>query len=111
MLAPIIARLTAPPAVESKVDSSWNRFVGSYTDPVGWESEVMIVKNKLMIYDYSYPPEDNPVGNLVELTPEGVNSFRMTGDDGSGERVVFEMGPDGKVARLKTGENYMYPKK
>ena len=111
MLAPIIARLTAPPAVESKVDSSWNRFVGSYTDPVGWESEVMIVKNKLMIYDYSYPPEDNPVGNLVELTPEGVNTFRMTGDDGSGERVVFEMGPDGKVARLKTGENYMYPKK
>ena len=71
----------------------------------------MVMKNKLMLYDHSYPPEDNPVGNLAELTPEGNNTFRMSGDDGSGELVVFEIGPDGKVLRVKVNENFTYPKK
>ncbi len=110
MLAPIIARLTAPPAAEATADPSWEKFVGSYTDPAGWETEVFVMKNKLMMYDYSYPPEDNPLGNLTELTPEGLNTFRMSGDDDSGELVVFELGSDGKVVRVKTGENFIYPK-
>lgn len=111
MLAPIIARLTAPAGAGSREDSSWARYTGTYSDPAGWDTEVLIMKNKLMIYDYSYPPEDNPVSSLVELTPEGLNTFRMSGDDGSGELVVFEMGQDGRVARVKTGENYIYPKR
>jgi hypothetical protein len=35
----------------------------------------------------------------------------MTGEDASGDLVVFEMGPDGKVQRVKVGENYIFPKK
>ncbi len=111
MLAPIIARLMSPPAPEAKADSAWQKYVGTYTDPSGWDTEVMLMKNKLVLYNYSYPPDDNPAGNLAELTPEGSNTFRMSGDDGSGELVVFEMGPDGKVMRVKVEENYMYPKK
>jgi CubicO group peptidase (beta-lactamase class C family) len=111
MLAPVIARLTTPVAPEARVDSSWTRFLGTYSDPYGWETRVMIMNNKLTMYDSSYPPEDNPLGGLTELTPEGPNTFRMSDDDGSGELIVFEMGKDGKVVRIKTGENYIYPKK
>jgi CubicO group peptidase (beta-lactamase class C family) len=111
MLAPIIARLTTPAAAEVRMDSSWKNFLGSYSDPSGWDTEVLVMNNKLMMYDYSYPPEDNPLGGLTELTPEGVNMFRMSGEDGSGELVVFELGNDGKVVRVKTGENYIYPRK
>jgi len=111
MLAPVIARLMSPPAVETKADSSWQKYVGTYTDLAGSDAEVMIMKNKLVLYSYSYPPEDDPVENLAELTPEGNNTFRMAGDEGSGELVVFEMGPDGKVVRVKVEENFIYPKK
>jgi hypothetical protein len=34
----------------------------------------------------------------------------MTGENGDGELVVFELGYDGKVVRIKVGENYIYPK-
>jgi hypothetical protein len=35
----------------------------------------------------------------------------MAGEDGSGELVVFELGQDGKVARVKIEENYVYPER
>jgi hypothetical protein len=34
----------------------------------------------------------------------------MTGEDASGDFVVFETGPDGRVTRVKVGENFIYPK-
>jgi D-alanyl-D-alanine carboxypeptidase len=111
MLAPVIARLMSPPVPEVKADPAWQKYVGTYTDPDGWDSEVMIMKDKLVLYNYSYPPEEDPAGNVAELTPEGNNTFRMSGDDGSGDLVVFEMGPNGKVLRVKANENFMYPKK
>lgn len=111
MLAPVIARIMAPPAPEMKADTSWRKYAGTYTDDSDWDTEILFVNNKLMMYGYSYPPEDNPTGNVAELTPEGANTFRLSGDDGSGELVVFEMGPDGKVVRVKVEENYIFPRK
>jgi CubicO group peptidase (beta-lactamase class C family) len=111
MLAPVLSRLGTKPEKEVPADSSWSKYVGLYTDPSGWDTEILIRKGKLMMYGYSYPPEENPINSLVELTPEGKDTFRMTADGGSGELVVFEMGPDGKVVRVKAEENYMYPKK
>jgi hypothetical protein len=35
----------------------------------------------------------------------------MTGEDASGDLVILEMGPDGKVKGVKVGENYIFPKK
>jgi len=63
-----------------------------------------------MMYDHSYPPEDNPRANLVELIPLGQHTFRMAGENGNGELVVFEM-EDNAVVRVKVGENYLYPRK
>jgi D-alanyl-D-alanine carboxypeptidase len=111
MLAPVIARIMSPPAPEVKADPAWQKYVGTYTDPSGWDTEVMMMKDRLVLYNYSYPPEDNPAGNLIELTPEGPGTFRMSGDDGSGELVVFELGPEGNVVRVKVEENFIYPKK
>ncbi|MCC6398526.1 MAG: beta-lactamase family protein [Bacteroidetes bacterium] len=111
MLAPVIAKVTAVPAPEGKPDPLWKKYMGTYTDPTGWVSEVMIMDNKLVLYNYSYPPEEDPTGSLTELTPEGPHTFRMTGEDGSGELVVFELGQDGRVARVKIEENYVYPER
>ena len=112
MLAPVIAKLTAaPPPAAPKADPVWQKYVGTYTDPSGWDTKVMIMNEKLVMYGYSYPPEDDPSGAIAELTPEGNGVFRLGGDDGSGELVIFELGPDGKVVRIKAEENFLYPKK
>ena len=111
MLAPVIAKLTAAPAPAApKADPAWVKYIGTYTDPSGWDTKVMIMNDKLVMYGYSYPPEDDPSGSIAELTPEGNGVFRLGGDDGSGELVIFELGPDGKVVRIKAEENYLYPK-
>jgi len=47
----------------------------------------------------------------VELTPEGPDRFRMTGDEGNGELVIFERNPDRSVRRVKATENFLYPVK
>jgi D-alanyl-D-alanine carboxypeptidase len=111
MLAPAIAKLTAPVEAPAKFDPAWQRYTGTYTDPSGWETKVLIMDNKLMMYGLSYPPEDDPMGALSELMFERDGVFRAGGDGGSGELVYFELGPDGKVVRIKSEENYLYPKK
>ena len=96
MLAPAIAKITAVPAPPPTFDPAWQKYAGVYTDPSGWETKVFIMDNKLMMYGLSYPPEDDPMGSLSELTFEKDGVFRVGGDDGSGELVFFEMGADGK---------------
>jgi hypothetical protein len=64
-----------------------------------------------MMYGFSYPPEQNPMGSLAELTPVGPDRFRMTGEDGNGELVIFERNADRSIRRVKVTENYMYPVK
>ena len=69
----------------------------------------MILNNELVLYGFSYPPDENPRAGITELTPEGTHTFRMTGDNGNGELLIFEMDSDGKVTRVKMGENFIYP--
>ena len=69
----------------------------------------MILNNELVLYGFDYPPEDNPESSIIKLTPEGEHSFRMTGENGNGELLIFEMDDKGKVKRIKKGENYIYP--
>lgn len=110
MMIPSIERATAGSVEVSIPDPSWSHLVGSYQDAWWYDTEVMIMNGRLMMYDHSYPPEENPKGNLVELTPVGPNTFKMTGENGNGELVVFEFANDGSVKRVKVGENYIYPK-
>jgi CubicO group peptidase (beta-lactamase class C family) len=111
MLAPILKRLGAPEVKPAKFDSTWYAFIGTYRDPWGWETEVREHKGKLVMYDHSYPPEENPVNALVTLLPEGPRVFRQDAEDGNGELVTFEVDAKGKVVRVKTGENFVYPVK
>jgi D-alanyl-D-alanine carboxypeptidase len=110
MLAPAIKKgLPAPIAVAPQDTAAWRKYVGRYSDPDGGITDVLVYNGKLTMYGFNYPPEENPVGSLIELTPEGDNSFRMTGENGNGELVVFEMGTDGRVRRVKATENYLFP--
>lgn len=111
LLSPIIEKAVTPEAPVAEPDPAWNKYVGLYTDPSWFDTEVMILNNKLVMNGYSYPPEEDPVGEIVELTPEGENTFRMTGENGNGELVVFELDDNDIVVRVKVGENYIYPKK
>jgi CubicO group peptidase (beta-lactamase class C family) len=110
IMAPAILKAAQPPAKPMTSDPAWKIYLGRYEDPANFDTEVMIVDGKLVMYGFNYPPETNPAGELTELTPAGKHTFRMTGENGDGELVVFELGPDGKVKRVKTGENYIYPK-
>jgi CubicO group peptidase (beta-lactamase class C family) len=110
MLAPAIKKALPAPVPAALPDTaSWKKYVGRYTDPDSGLTDVMVFGGKLMMYGFNYPPEENPLGSLTELTPEGENTFRMTGENGNGELVVFEMGPDGNVKRIKATENYLTP--
>jgi len=56
------------------------------------------------------PPELELAASLTQLNPEGPNRFRQAPTwDGGGELVEFDLGSDGKVVRVKNGENYLFP--
>ena len=109
LVAPAIVKAATPPEPVAEADPAWQKYVGNYRDPWGWDVKIIIMANKLVMYGYDYPPEDNPVESIIELTPEGEHMFRKTGDNGNGDPVLFEIGKDGEVERVKTGENYIYP--
>ena len=55
-------------------------------------------------------PTMNPAKSIMKLKKTGEHVFRRVRDDDElGEEVVFEMGPDGRAARLKWHSNY-YPR-
>lgn len=105
------------PAIEAAVGGrepvapgvALDRYVGTYHDTSGWLTDILVFDGGLVRYDHGYPPSDDPEGDLIELTPEGEHTFRMTGENGNGELVVFELRADGRVARVKVGANYIFP--
>jgi CubicO group peptidase (beta-lactamase class C family) len=110
VIAPAIEAAKAPVPVKALADPAWQKFLGRYFGSDGYITEVRIVDGKLVMYDAGLPPELNLTENVSELIPEGGNRFREApSSDGGGEPVVFELGTDGKVARLKNGENYRFP--
>ncbi len=87
------------------------RYAGAYHNPWGEVSEVLVRRGQLVIYDHGYPPSDDPEGSLTLLVPDaGEHAFRTEAPPGRrGTPVVFELLADGRVARVKMGENYLYP--
>jgi D-alanyl-D-alanine carboxypeptidase len=110
VVGPAVLKAAAPEPKPSDPDPAWSAYLGLYTDPSDWDVEVMLLDGRLHLYNHDYPPEESARGALVELAPAGPKTFRMTGEDASGDLVVFETGPDGRVIRVKVGENYIYPK-
>ncbi len=110
LLTPVIKNAIAPEIKTAKADPSWEKYLGIYTDASWYDTEVMIYNNQLVMNSYSYPPEDTPDSEIKVLTPEGKNTFRMSGPNGNGELVIFELDSNEKVVRIKVGENYIFPK-
>ena len=108
-VAPAILKAVEPRAKVLTFNPEWKKYLGSYRDPFDWEYKVMKLNNKLVLYGFNYPPDENPKAGITELTPEGEHTFRMTGDNGNGELLVFEMDSFDKVKRVKMGENFIYP--
>lgn len=108
MLAPVIEQARGQEPVIASV-SDPERYVGRYHDADGWSTDVLWFEGRLVMYGHGYPPSSNPKGALSDLTPEGEHTFRMTGENGNGELVVFELGDDGRVQRVKVGANYIFP--
>lgn len=95
------------PKPEKKVpDPAWQKLLGDYVDPWGWEYKVMILGGGLVMYEYDYPPGEDPERSLTRLEPVAANTFRMP----DGEPLVFELGEDGKVDRIQRRYDYIYPK-
>ena len=98
----VAAAATAPARQAEPVDPEWQQYVGKYSDP--WtDYEVLILNQELVLLNLGN-------GSMVKLVPEGSNSFRIIAPiaDGilDGDVVSFESGPDGRVTRIKIGENY-----
>ena len=111
LIFPALEKAVAPPAEEVPPVVGADRYAGAYQNPWGEVSRVLARGGSLVIYDHSYPPGDDPEGSLTRLIPDaGEHAFRTEAPPGRrGTPVVFELRDDGSVARVKKGENYLYP--
>lgn len=101
-----LAAVGRPPAVEKEADPAWQNFLGVYTDPWGWEYQVLILDGGLALYEHSYPPEDDPDAALTRLEPLGDGLFKQS----DGETVEFLLGKDGRVEKLRRRSDFLLPK-
>jgi CubicO group peptidase (beta-lactamase class C family) len=106
-MAPLFAAAKKPAAAADR--SSWPAYEGDYHNPDGWLAKVMVWQDKLVLYEYNYPANASPREGLIELVPEGLNLFRMSGLNGNEEMVRFEMDSAGRVLKLWKAENYYLP--
>ncbi len=105
VVAPAIAAATAPPEQPHLADSLWQRYTGTYTDPWGWEYEVLVLDGQLVFYEHAYPPDDDPRDGIARLVPVSEHTFRLP----DGEPVVFELDADGRVERVRRRFEYLTP--
>jgi D-alanyl-D-alanine carboxypeptidase len=103
---PILEATRKPSPPKPEADPAWQRYVGLYSDPWGWEYEVLILGGDLVIYGYDYPPWDKASTGYTELTPVEGSTFRRPDN----ELVTFELDENGEVARIKRDNNYLFPK-
>jgi CubicO group peptidase (beta-lactamase class C family) len=107
VIAPAILEATRkPPASAPVADPEWQRYVGLYADPWGWEYEVLILGGELVMYGYDYPPWENASTGYTRLEPVEGTTFRRPNKD----LVTFELDEEGNVIRVKRNNNYLFPK-
>ncbi len=106
-VSPAIVKAVTPKPEKKKADPAWKRYLGEYVDPWGWEYKVLILNSELIIYEYNYPPEDDPRDGASLLVPVSKHTFRRASD---GKPVTFEVGTKGKIERIRWGYDYIYPK-
>jgi CubicO group peptidase (beta-lactamase class C family) len=107
-VAPALARAAAPPPVPAEPHPEWERYTGLYRRPWG-DTQVLLLAGRLAVIA---PTAADPSESLATLVPVAPHTFRLEGGDPGGchgELVVFELDADGRVVRMKVGENYTYP--
>lgn len=107
-VAPVLLK-ARPVEPQKEFDRSrWPEYAGEYRDNWGWRAKIMILGEKLIFYENNYPANESPDDGVTELTPEGVDRFRQSGN---GESLRFERDKDGRITRLWKGANYWLPVK
>ncbi len=100
------AAAAPPPPPARPFDPAWERYFGVYTDPWGWEHQVLRLGDDLVIYGHNYPPDDDPDSAIVRLTPTATpHAFTMS----DGEPLVFEVDEAGRVQRVRRRYEYLAP--
>ncbi len=103
IVSPSIRAAVKDPAGAKPVDPELKRLTGSYTNDWG-ETAMIIWEGGLAAVDL---PTWDPVKGITKLVRTGENTFRrVRKDETLGEEIVFEMGPDGRPARVKWHSNY-----
>jgi CubicO group peptidase (beta-lactamase class C family) len=83
-------------------DSALDRYLGTYWS-FGGEMEVIRWQGELATMRV---PSANPVKTITRYRKVGEHTFREIRDDGAlGERMTFDLGPDGRPVRART--NYL----
>lgn len=100
----VLAGVGKKPSVVPNPDPAWQSYLGTYTDPWGWEYQVLVLDGGLVLYEHNYPPEDDPGNAITRLQPLGGSVFLQP----DGETLSFEM-KDGKVERLRRRYEYLLP--
>jgi CubicO group peptidase (beta-lactamase class C family) len=105
-VAPAIVNAVAP--APGKPPAAWQRYAGKYRN--AWHDlQVLLVGNRLAMLD---PSLADPMPTLIWLQPAGEHTFRMETRNGfgsHGESAVFELDAEGRVRRVKVGENFLDP--
>ena len=104
IVAPAITKALESPDQGKKADPDLEKFVGRYDRPLSRETHVVIMDGELAMISL---PTNNPLNSLTKLKRVKENIFRRVRKDGNlGEKIIFELGPDGKVTRLIRNSNY-----
>jgi len=104
-VAPAILKVVVPAAPPGP-PPGWERYAGRYRSPWG-DVQVLVVEGRLAMIDPSLP---DPMLVVTWLHPVSEHAFRSETKNGfgsHGEPVVFSLAADGRVARVKVGENFL----
>jgi CubicO group peptidase (beta-lactamase class C family) len=98
IVSPAIKEAVKPSRILKQPDFDASRYTGSYES--GFAGETAIVEWEDGLAALSMPVA-NPMRSLTKLKKVGEHTFRrIRNDESLGEAVTFEMGPDGRAARL-----------
>ncbi|MFC1607796.1 hypothetical protein ACFL47_07480, partial [Candidatus Latescibacterota bacterium] len=105
IVAPAIAEAFESPKEEKSLNPAFQKYTGIYSmETWGFEVAVLIWNNELAMVEF---PTNEPLGGIEKLKYIKGNMFRKIRDDGElGEKIIFEFGQNGEVARLKLQSNY-----
>jgi D-alanyl-D-alanine carboxypeptidase len=104
-VAPAIVKAAAVPTEPKTADPQWQMYVGKYRSP--WEdTQILVLNGELVALSMT---SADPSAGRVRLIRTGKHTFRTESDGAfveDGDIVVFEVGDDGQVKRLRWNDDY-----